>query len=134
MPENFDSVAHLFKQSKTWKIEIKARQRAFVNYDAEKTPESPSDYKEIKPVNPKGNQSWIFIGRADAEAEAPVLRPLMWRPDSLEKTLMLGKIEGRRRGWQMLRSLDGITRLDRHEFERSPEDGEGQGSLGYCNP
>ena len=63
------------------------------------------------PVNPKGNQSWIFIGRTDAEAEAPIFFHLMWRTDSLEKTLMLGKIEGRRRrrGWQRIRWLDGIT-------------------------
>ena len=61
--------------------------------------------KEIKPVNPK----WI-IGRTDGEAEAPIFVYLMWRADSLEKTLMLGKIEGRRRkGWQKMRKLDGIT-------------------------
>ena len=58
-----------------------------------KTLENPLDYKEIKPVNPKGNQSLIFIGRTDAEAEAG---HLMQRANSLEKTLMLGKIEGRR--------------------------------------
>ena len=60
----------------------------------ERTLESPLDYKEIKPVNPKGNQSWIFIGRTDAEAEAPILWPpdVLIRADSLEKTLMLGKI------------------------------------------
>ena len=76
----------------------------------EKTLESPLDCKEIKPVHPKGNQSWIFIGRIDAEAETPVLWPPMWRTDSLEKTLMLGKIEGeRRRGWQRMRWLDGTT-------------------------
>ena len=63
----------------------------------EKTLESPLDSKEIKPVNPKGNQPWIFIGRTDAEAETPDLGHLMRRADSLEKTLMLGKIEGRRR-------------------------------------
>ena len=78
----------------------------------EKTLESPLDSKEIKPVNPKGNQSWIFIGRTDAEAEAPTL----WPPDAknwpLEKTLMVGKIEGRRRGgWQRMRRLDGIIDL-----------------------
>ena len=69
--------------------------------------------KEIKPVHPKGNQSWIFIGRTDAEAETPIWPPCgqMWRPDSLEKTLMLGKIEGRRRRWQRMRWLDGITDL-----------------------
>ena len=62
----------------------------------EKTLESPLDSKEIQPVQPKGNQSWILIGRTDAEAETPIL----WLPDvkndSFEKTLMLGKIESRR--------------------------------------
>ena len=62
----------------------------------EKTLQSPLDCKEIKPVNPKGNQPWLFIGRTDVEAEAPILWPLMQRTDSVEKTLMLGKIEGRR--------------------------------------
>ena len=71
-----------------------------------RTLESPLDLKEIQPVNSKGNQSWIFIGRTDAETEAPIL----WPPDASEKTLMLGKIEGRRRrGWQRMRWLDGIT-------------------------
>ena len=74
--------------------------------------ESLLDCKEINPVHPKGNQSWIFTGRTDAEAEAPVLWPLMWRTDSLEKTLMLGKTEGRRRRErQRMRWLDGITNL-----------------------
>ena len=74
--------------------------------------ESPLDSKEIKQVNPKGNQSWIFTGRTDAEAEAPILWLLMWRTDSLEKTLMLGKTEARRRReWQRMRWLDGITDL-----------------------
>ena len=71
--------------------------------------ESPLDCKEIKPVNCKGNQSWIFIGRTDVEAETPAL----WPPDVknwlIWKALMLGKIEGmRRRGWQRMRWLDGI--------------------------
>ena len=77
----------------------------------EKTLESPLDCKKIQLVNPKGNQSWIFIGRTDAEVEASIL----WPPDVknwlLEKTLMLGKIEGRRRGQQRMRWLDGITDL-----------------------
>ena len=72
----------------------------------EKTLESPLDCK-IKPVNPKGNQSSIFIGRIDAEA--PILWPRMQRANSLEKTLMLGKIEGRRRRGQRIRLLDDIT-------------------------
>ena len=63
----------------------------------EKTPESPMDCKEIQPVNLKGNKSWIFIGRTDAETETPIFGNLMQRTDSLEKTLMLGKIEDKRR-------------------------------------
>ena len=63
----------------------------------EKTLESPLDNKEIQPVHPKGNQSRIFIGRTDAEAETPIFWPLDRRVDSLEKTLMLRKTEGRRR-------------------------------------
>ena len=78
----------------------------------EKTLESPLDCKEIQPVHPKGDQSWVFFGRTDAEAETPVLCPLMQRVDSLEKTLMLGGIGGRRRrGHQRMRWLDGITDL-----------------------
>ena len=76
----------------------------------EKTLESPLDIKEIQPVHPKGNQSWIFIGRTDAEAEAPIFWHLLWRTDSFEKTLMLGIIEGsRRRGQQRMSWLDCIT-------------------------
>ena len=76
----------------------------------EKTFEIPLVCKEIQPVHSKGNQSWIFIGKTDIEAETPVLGHLMWRADSFEKTLMLGKIEGkRRRGWQRMRRLDSIT-------------------------
>ena len=63
----------------------------------EKTLESPLDFKEIQPVHSEGDQSWVFIGRTDVEAETPILGHLMQRADSLEKTLMLGKIEGRRR-------------------------------------
>ena len=75
----------------------------------EKTLESPLDCKEIQPVHPKGDQSWVFIGRTDVEVE----NPLLWPPDAktqlVEKTLMLGKIEGkRRRRWQRMRWLDGI--------------------------
>ena len=67
------------------------------------------DCKEIQPVHPKGDQSWGFIGRTDAEAETPIFGHLMRSADSFEKTLMLGKIEGRIRGQQRLRWLDGIT-------------------------
>ena len=74
-----------------------------------KTLESPLDCKEIQAVHPK-DQSWVFIGRTYIEAETPIFGHLMQRADSLEKTLMLGKIEGRRRrGRQRMRWLDGIT-------------------------
>ena len=76
----------------------------------EKTFESHLDCKEIQSVHPKGDQSWVFTGRTDIEAETPILCHLIQRADSLEKTLMLGKIEGRnRRGRQRMRWLDGIT-------------------------
>ena len=73
----------------------------------EKTLESPLDCKEIQPVHPKGNQSWIFIGRTDAEAETPIL----WPADANNwLILILEKVEDRRRmGWQRMRLLDGIT-------------------------
>ena len=75
----------------------------------DKTLESPLDCKEIQPVHPKGDQSWVFIGRTDAEAETPIFGHLMRRADSLEKPLMLGKIEGRRRrGQQRMKWLDNI--------------------------
>ena len=63
----------------------------------EKTLESPLDCKEIQSVHPKGDQSWVFIGRTDVEAELQYFRHLIRRADSLEKTLMLGKIEGMRK-------------------------------------
>ena len=76
----------------------------------EKTLESPLDCKEIQPVHSEGDQPWDFFGRNDAKAETPVLLPAHWRLDSLEKTLMLEGIGGRRRrGRQRMRWLDGIT-------------------------
>ena len=76
----------------------------------EKTLESPLDCKEIQPVHSEGDQPWDFFGRNDAKAETPVFGHLMQRVDSLEKTLMLGGIVGRRRkGRQRMRRLDGIT-------------------------
>ena len=102
-----------------WELDIKKaeywRTDAFWTVVLEKTLESPLDSKKIQPVPPKGNQSWLFIGGTDAEAETPILWPPvkeLWKTDSLEKTLMLGKIKGRRqRKWQKMRWLDGITDL-----------------------
>ena len=72
--------------------------------------ESPLDCKEIQPVHPKGDQSWVFIGRMMLKLKLQYFGYLMRRADSFEKTLMLGKIEGgRRRGQQRMRWLDGIT-------------------------
>ena len=95
---------------------------------------SPLDFRENQPANPKGNQFWICIGRIDAEAEAPILWALMWRTDSLEKTLMLGKTEGRRRwGWQD-EMVGWHHWLNGYEFEQALGVGDGQGSLACCSP
>ena len=107
-----------------WKLEHKEgwapKNWCFWTVVLEKTVESPLEFKEIKPINPKGYQSWIFIGKTDAEAETSIIWPpdvkspdlwVTWY-DSFEKTLMLGQIEGRRRrGRQRMRWLDGITDL-----------------------
>ena len=74
----------------------------------EKTLESPLDYKEIQPVHPKGDQSWVFMGGLMLKLKLQYFGHLI-RSDSLEKTLMLGKIEGKRRERQRMRWLDGIT-------------------------
>ena len=96
----------------------------------EKTLESPLDCKEIKPVNPEGNQPWIFTGRTDGEAEAPIL----WPTDSMEKTLMLGKIEGkRRRETREDKMVEWHHQLNGHEFEQALGVGDGQGSLVCCS-
>ena len=100
-----------FSSSHVWKWELDHKECWALKYlcfwtvVSEKTLESPLDCKEIKPVSPKGNQSWMFIGCWSWN-----FGHLMWRTDSFEKTLMLGKIEGRRRrGWQRLRWFYGIS-------------------------
>ena len=92
-----------------WTIKNVPKNWCFWTVVLEKTLESPLECKEIGPVNPKGNQPWIFIGSTDAKAEAPTLGQLMWRANS-EKTLMLGKTVGKRRkGQQRMRWLGRIT-------------------------
>ena len=84
----------------------------------EKTLESPLDCKDIQPAHPKGDQSWVFIKGLMLKLKLQYFGLLLRRADSLERTLMLGKIEGgRRRGRQGMRWLDGITGLDRCESE-----------------
>ena len=101
----------------------------------EKTVESPLDCKEIKPVNPKGDQSWVFIGRTNTEAEAPIL----WPPDV--KNWLIGKHPDA--GKDLRQEEKGMTedwmvgwhhRLDGHEFEQALRVGDGRGSLACCNP
>ena len=87
-----------------------------------KTLESPLDSKEIKPVNPKGNQPWIFIGNTDAKVKAPILWPHDAKSWHIGKYPDLGKIEGRRRrGWQRTRWLNGITELKLQETVKDRE-------------
>ena len=101
----------------------------------EKTLESPLDCKEIKPVNFKENQPWIFIGRTDAEAETPIF----WPPDV--KNRLIGKDPDAGKDWRQ--EEKGMTedemvgwhhRHNGHEFEQAPGVGEGQGSLACCSP
>ena len=97
-----------------WELDYKEswapKNRCFWTVVLEKTLESPLGFKEIQPIHPKGNQSWVFIGRLMLKLKPQYFGHLMQRTDSLEKTLMLGKIEGRRRrGQQRMRWLDGIT-------------------------
>ena len=99
----------------------------------ERTPESPLDSKEIKPVNPKGNQSWIFIGRTDAEA------PILWPPDA--NSWLIRKDPDSGKDWRQ--EEKGTTEDEMvgwhhwhngHEFEQALGDGERQGCLAYCSP
>ena len=100
------SSSHIWMWELDYKESWALKNLCFWTVVLEKTLESPLDCKEIQPVHPKGNQSWIFIGRTDAEAEIAIL----WPHDVKEKTLVLGKIEGwRRRRQQRMRWLDGIT-------------------------
>ena len=102
-----------------------------------KTLQSPLDSKEIKPVNPKGNQPWIFTGRTDADAEAKAL--ILWSP--YKKSRLIGKDTHAGKDWGQ--EERGVTEdemvgwhqwLNGHEFEQTPRDSEGQGSLAFYSP
>ena len=101
----------------------------------EKTLEIPLDSEEIKPVHPEGNQSWIFIGRTDAEAEAPIL----WPPDAKSWFIVKDPDAGKDRGQEEKRVTEDEMigwhhQLNGHEFEQTLGDSEGQGSLACCSP
>ena len=101
----------------------------------EKTLESPLDCKDIKPVNPKGNQSWIFIRGTDAVAEGLIFGYLMWRADSLEKDSDAGEDYGQEEKWVTEDEVAGWHhQLNGYEFEQALGDSEGQGSLACCRP
>ena len=137
--KGLSSQSYGFSSSHVWMGELDHKESwalknwCFWNVLLEKTLESPLDCKETQPINPKGNQSWIFIGRTDAEAEAPILWPLDAKNWLIGQTLMLGKTEGRRRdnrGW------DGwmASPTQWHEFVQALGVGDGQGSLVCCSP
>ena len=116
--KSLSSQGYGFSSSRVWMWELDYKESrvpknwCFWTVVLEKTRESPLDCKEMQPVHPKGNQSWIFIGRTNAEAEILILCHLMQRADSFQTTLMLRKIEGeRKRGWKRMRWLNGITDL-----------------------
>ena len=110
------SQSYGFSRSHRWMWELDQKEDkglkdwCFWTVVLEKTLDNPLDCKEIKSVNSKGNQAWIFIERTGTKLNLQYFGHLMWKADSLEKTLMLEEIEGiRRRGWQRTRWLDGIT-------------------------
>ena len=130
-----------FSSSHVWMWELNYKESwalnnwCFWTVVLEKTLESPLDCKEIQPVNPKGNQPWIFIGRTNVEAETPIL----WPPDA--KNWLTGKDPDAGKDWRQKEK--GTTkdemvgwhhRLNGHEFEQALGVGDGQGSLGCCSP
>ena len=128
------SRSHLWMWELVHKEGLTPKNWSFWTVVLEKTCASPLDCKEVKPVNPKGNQPWILIGRTDAEADALILR----LPDV--KSWLTGKDPDARKDWRQARGMteDEMVgwhhRLNRHEFEQALGHGEGQGSLACCSP
>ena len=130
-----------FSSSHVWMWEVDYKEswapknRCFWTVELEKTLESPLDFKEIKPVNPKGNHPWIFIGRTDVEAEALIF----WPPDA--KSWLIGKDPDAGKDWGQ--EEKGTTEnevagwhhwLNGHESEQTPGDSGRQGGLACCSP
>ena len=134
------SQSYGFSSSHVWMWELDRKEGwapknwCFWTVVLEKTLESPLNRKEIKPVHPKGNQSWIFIGRTDAAAETPIL----WPPDA--KNWLIGKYLDAGKDWRQEKGMteDEMVgwhhQLNGHEFERVLGGDEGQGSLVCCSP
>ena len=135
------SQSYVFSSSHVWMWELDQKESlalknwCFWTVVLQKTLESPFDCKKIQPVNSKGNQSWIFIGRTDAEAETPIL----WPPDG--KNWLLRKDPDAGKDWRQEekgtteeKMLGWYQWLDGHEFEKAPGIGDGQGSLACCSP
>ena len=135
------SQSYGFSSNHVWMWELDHNERlapknwCFWAMVLEKTLESPLDFKEIKPVNPKGNQSWILIGRTDVVAETPIL----WPPDA--KNWLAGKDPDAGKDWRQTEkgttedeTVGGHYWLNGREFEQAQGVGDGQGSLACCNP
>ena len=139
--KGLSSQSYSFSSSHVWMWELDYKESwvlktwFFWAVVLKKTLESPLDCKEIQPVNPKGNQSWIFIGRTDTEAETPIL----WPPNA--KNWLIWKDPDAGKDWRW--EEKGITEdemvgwnhgLNGHEFGWTPEVGDGQGGLSCCSP
>ena len=134
------SQSYVFSSNHVWMWELDHKESwvpknwYFLTVVSEKALESLLDNKEIKPVNPKGNQSWIFTGRTDVEVETPIL----WPPDA--KNCLIGKdLDAGEDWWQEEKGMteDELVGwhhwLDGHEFEQAPGAGDGQGGLACCS-
>ena len=135
------SQSYGFPSSRVWVLELYHKEGwalkkwCFWTMVLEKTLESPLECKEINPVNPKGNQSWIFTGRTNTETEAPIL----WPPDV--KSWLIRKDPDAGKGWRQEEKgtaedemVEWHHQFDGHEFEQTLQDSEIQGSLVCCNP
>ena len=127
--------AMFFSSSHVWMWELDYKESWVPKNWCFLTLESPLDCKEIQPIHPKGNQSWIFIGRTDAEAETPIL----WPPD--EKSWLIGRDPDAGKDWRWVEkgtTVDEMVgwhyRIDGHEFEQALGVGDRQGSLECCSP
>ena len=134
------SQSYSFSSSHVWMWELDYKESwapknwRFWSVVLEKTLKSPLDCKEIQPVSPKGNQSWIFIERLVLKLKLQYTGHLIWRTESLGKTLTLGKIEGRRKRTTEDETVGWHHILNGHGFEQALRVGDGQGGLTCCSP